>query len=192
MDKVELTFDSAEFARALRDYETASQKEMSEILNEKGIKLSFEAAKQLAGMGDVKRYYGKGSPLFHSLAATGATKFGQAVKGQGNKKLADKIYESRVRAKNYARAMCLAMASHLGGNVRLVKAKSIKHAGASKAKPGMKIEVRMWINKAQEGMINDVIGPAIKKALVEQVLDMDKYSQPRLAKAAKKHSGRKR
>jgi len=202
-DYISLTFEDAEFTRALRDYQEAQSMELSDILNKKGIDLGFQAAAQLASAIDPSRFYGQGSPLFHALAAGGKsrkngkslmTRFGKAVKGQGNKKLADKIYNSRKRSGGYARAMCLTMADHLGANIRL-KAnfkKNMSHVSATKAEPGIKPIVTMTINKAQEGMIYEVIQPAINAAMRVVAADMDKYSIPRLAKAAKRHSGRKR
>ena len=189
-DGVTLTFENKEFTRAIQQYEEASGKELAQILDDKGKDVCFFSAREIES-GDPSREHPKGSIIYHALASSGGTRFGTAVKGQGNKKLADKIYNRRRRSKGYSRAIFVKMAGDLGARLT-VKAGKIRYAGADKAKPGIKPFVLLRVDGLEKTHVENVLQPAIDRALPKVAADMNKYTQRKLSAIAKKHSGKGR
>jgi hypothetical protein len=203
MDKVTATWEMQEFTKALQEYLIESRKDTGTALNEKGVRVAFSASKQMPSAVEVKAQistdHPKSSPLWHALAtgrtSLGPNKFGTAVKGKGNKKVAEKIYASRNRHAGYSRFLFLKLASDLGGKVRAVKKlASIDNAKGQKAdqngrKDFMKAVLQILGVDQEHGSKLD---RAIAQALTIEAADMRKYIEAKIAKRAQAHSGRKR
>lgn len=203
MDKVSAEWEMREFTKALQEYLIESRKETGTALNEKGVRVAFTASKEMPEAIEVRAQistdHPKGSPLWHALAtgktSLGATKLGAAVKGKGNKKLADKIFASRNRHAGYSRFLFLKLASDLGGKVRAVKKlASIDNAKGQRANEGGKQDFMravlqiLGVDPEHGGKLDR----AIAQALTIEARDMRKYIEAKIAKRAKAHSGRKR
>lgn len=200
MDAVKLTLEDEEFTRAFRQYVELSSKTLAQSVNDKAKDLCFAAAREIAS-GDPAREHPKGAKIYHILAAGGnsrkngqslETRFGKAVKGKGNKKLADKIYNRRIRSRGYSRAICVKMAGDLGARLT-IKAGKIKHASGVKARwHQIKPAAFLNVKGLEKSHVEDVIQPAFERALRRVANDMQKYINKKLREAARKHSGRKR
>lgn len=198
-DGVDIVIDNKEFMAALIAYEKQSSKDMAAVLNKKAIDLCFKAGAQVP-----KSFPVKGRPkrdkLYNIIAAGGISKktgkslespIGKAVKGQGNKALAEKIWEKRKGAKGYSAAVFRAMAQKLGAKITK-KSGTIKGANAIPAKAGIKQQVVMTVKGLEKDHVQNVMQPAIDAAIPVVIADMVNRINESLEKAAKKHSGRGR
>lgn len=203
MDKVTATWEMREFTKALQQYLVESRKDTGTAINEKAVRVAFSASKEMPAAIEVRARisndHPKGSPLWHALAtgktSHGQNKFGSAVRGKGNKKLADKIYASRNRHAGYSRFLFLKLASDLGGKVRAVKKlASIDNAKGKKATEAgrddfMKAVLQiLGVDQEHGGKLDR----AIAQALTLEARDMQKYIERKIAKRAQAHSGTRR
>jgi hypothetical protein len=204
MDNVSVSVEAKEFQKALVEYLTASKKDVGFALNKKSGDVAFSASKQMPGVIEVKATietdYPKGEPLWHALATGkarfGVTKFGAAVKGKGNKKIADRIFNSRSRRAGFSRSIFLRIARDFGKKVQKLKSDQVKNT-------------KVWLAETRGeddfmSAVFEVLGIdgqrgfdrrldwAIRWALEEQAVDMRKYIEDKIAKRAKAHSGRGR
>lgn len=199
-DQIQVDLDLSEFTAALRQYVVESRLEVQDAVNKKAGDVAFAATKHLPKrektLGEINRF-GKGNKLFHSLA-TGKTKSGistkgAAVKGKGNKKIADAIFASRKRHVSYSSSLFLYLAQKFGKKVRaLKKMNNIDNAAATLArrsgqfdKPEAVLEI-IGVESTHEPLLMD----AMQKGLSSQVADMQKYIERKIAERAKAHSGR--
>lgn len=181
-DGARITFQDEEFTRVFREYSKATSKTLEGAINAKAKDVCFRAANAAnTKTSTFPDRYPKESPLWHALAATGATKFGQAVKGQGNKKLARTIYNSRLRAKGYSRAIWRKIASDFGGALS-GKASKIDHARGIKAKDSFKPEAQLIVDGLEQSHVDDVMQPAIDAALKYVAADMRLYLAKKMSK----------
>jgi len=203
MDRIKADWEMAEFTKALQEYLVESRKDTGTALNEKAVRIAFSANKNMPSALEVKAQistdHPKGSSLWHAIATGktkfGITKFGAAVRGQGNKKIADQIYSSRVRHAGYSRSLFLKLASDLGGKVRAVKkVASIENAKGKKANEGGKKDFMAAVLQIL-GVDQDhgsKLDKAIASALTTEAADMRKYIEAKIAKRAQAHSGTRR
>jgi len=201
-DNVRMDVDLSEFSQALREYLTYSKLDVAEAVNKKAGDVAFSAVKHIKSGSEVTkeiRRLGKGSRLFHALA-TGKTKLGEstkgaAVKGKGNKKVADAIFASRVRHGNYSRALFLYLASKFGKKVsKLKKTNRIENAKATKAPASGKFDKPQAVLEiiGVESSHEPLLSRAMQKGIDAQVEDMRRYINRKISERARKHSGRRR
>lgn len=188
---VHLDWDMKEFSEALKLYEKATQKEMSEIINVKAQRICMGAAQDIP---KAKAREDKKSGLWNALATgktkKGPTKFGVAVKGKGNKAIAAAIYGGRGKSYGYSKALWYKLAGDLGKTLR--SKFKIKHAKGEQAKTGMKPTARMEILGLEQDQIDKFMQPALEKAIKKEAASMVEYANAKLAKVAAQRSGRKR
>lgn len=194
-----MTLDDAEFTKAFRQYAELSSKTMTESINKVAIDLCFKAAAQMPS-GDPSREHPKGAKIYHVLAAGGKrskngesleTKLGKAVKGKGNRILADKIFNRRRRSKGYSAVICRKIAGDLGARLS-VRAGKIKYASGKRAVKSIKPFAVLDVKGLEKTHVDDVIQPAFERAMRIVTAKMVRRVNKKLAEAAKKHSGRKR
>jgi len=193
-DSVRIRVDTGELERALRDYMAYTSKTLPEAVNKIAIDVAFQAnrAAKKATPKNIKRADANGR-LFHSLAATGATKFGTAVRGQGNAKIAQKIFDARVRAVNYSKAIFLKLAKDLGGNMRSALGRSLPSGPtATKARNSIRPQAVLDIVGIQEKHAASIIQPAMQKGINAVANDKREYINRKIAEGARRHSGRRR
>jgi hypothetical protein len=204
MDKIEVSVEAREFQKALVDYLIASKKDVGFALNKKGGDVAFSASKQMPEAIEVQATintdYPQGEPLWHAIATGktrfGVTKFGAAVKGKGNKKIADKIFNSRSRRAGFSRSIFLKIARDFGKKVKKLKSDKVKNtkvklAGTNGDDDFMAAVFEILGVDGQRGF-DSRLDRAIRWGLREQAADMQKYINDKIAKRAKAHSGRRR
>jgi len=199
MDGAFIALEDEEFTRAFNQYLDVTSKTVTEAVNAKAKDLCFQAARQM-NSGDPSREHPKGSRIYHVLAAGGnsrkngqslETRFGKAPKGKGNKKLADKIYNRRRRSKGYSRAICVKMAGDFGAKLT-VKAGKINYASGTPAKPSIRPVAYLNVKGLEKDHVDNELQPAFERGLRIVTRDMRKYLSKKMARDAKKHSGKKR
>lgn len=176
-DGLEIVFDDADFTEALSEYVGVTSKTLTEAINAKAKDVCFKAANETIKPSEVSaniKRYPKGTPLWHALAATGATKYGKAVRGEGNKKLANKIYNSRIRATGFSRAIWRKIASDFGASLR-GKAAKISAARGIKARKSHKPFAVLLADDLEVDHVRGVMQPAVDRALKHVARDMVKY-----------------
>lgn len=200
---MEITIEDEGFVRALQQYTDLTSENTVDAINKKAKDLCFEAAKQMP-VGKPYKDNPKGSKIYHVLAAGGnrakngqslETRFGKHPKGKGNKKMANKIAVSRNTASNYSKAICLKMASDIGGYLKrriIKKSGTIKHARGKRATKGMKIKATLDVEGLEKSHVDEVIQPAFNRAAKATTKDIQKYIDRKMKEAAKKHSGKRR
>jgi hypothetical protein len=94
-------------------------------VNKKAGDVAFFAARRTksAKKADIMPYE---SGMFNAYAASGHTKFGKKVKGEGNARLAKYIRSRRVLAINYSKSLFLNLANQLGKQVKGLKGANTK------------------------------------------------------------------
>jgi len=138
---VEYELDYSELAEAIEQYIEATKKDLSEVVNKAAKAAAFAAVSEApkTTKSKMKKHeprerarYTDHNTLFHALATEG-NKFGKAKRGQGNRALAQRTYNSRTRAIGYSKSLWLAIARDLGASIRA----SITHkdSGARPATP---------------------------------------------------------
>ena len=161
---VTLSWDMKEFSDALKLYEKATQKEMSEVINQKAQRICMGAASQIPkARARADRFSGLWNALATGKTRKGINKLGVAVKGKGNQKVAMLIYNSRGRAYGYGKALWYKLAQDLGKSLR--SKFTIKHADGEKAVPGIKPTARMEIIGLEQDHIDRFMQPALEKAM---------------------------
>ncbi len=191
----EFTLDVEELVDAMQLYERATGKEMSDVINRKATRICFTAAKHTkkASLVDInknkprKRNAEYQHKLFHALASEGNTKFGKAVRGQGNTETALKIYNSRRGASGYSKAIWYSLARELGAKLRSkIRVDSVK---ATKAKP-LNPTATIDTGSIDIELRDTVLVDALKVAIREEAADMQDYAQRKLDEQAAKFSAR--
>jgi hypothetical protein len=193
-DSVRIKVDTGELQRALRDYMAHTSKTLPEAVNKIAIDVAFQAnrAAKRATPNNIKRADANGK-LFHSLAATGATKFGKAVRGQGNAEIAQKIFDARVRAINYSKAIFLKLAKDLGGNMRSAIGRSLPSGPtATRARNSIRPQAVLDIVGIQDKHAANIIQPAMQGGINAVAKDKREYINRKIAEGARRHSGRGR
>lgn len=202
MDKFDVTWEQKEFQNALREYLVESRMGVADAVNKKAGDVAFSASKQMPSAVEVKTKINTDLPresaLWHALATgktrSGATKFGTAVRGKGNDKIASKIFNSRTRAAGFSRTIYLKIARDFGksvASVRLnrIKNTTIKKAGAERDRDYLDAVFEV-LGIDTDGGYYGMHNEAIRSALALQAADMRKYINRKIAERAKKHSGR--
>ena len=202
-NSVSASWEMQQFQSAFREYLTEARKDAGEETNRRAVNISFKASKEMPTAIEVRanilKDHPKESALWNALATgktrLGVSKFGSAVRGKGNKKIAEAIFKSRGRHAGYSRYLFLDLASDLGAKVRAVKKlSSIKNAKGTKASEAGKADyVRAVLEilgvDSEHGTLLD---KAIAQAMIGEADDMRKYLGAKLAKRAKAHSGKGR
>lgn len=138
---VEFELDYTEIIAAVNEYREVTQKDAAEVVNKAAKTAAFAAMREAPRTTKTKmkkhepvprRRYTKNSKLFHALATEG-NKFGKAKRGQGNRRVAQKTYNSRVSAIGYSKSLWLAIARDLGASIRAKL--THKDSGAKPATP---------------------------------------------------------
>ena len=187
---VTLSWDMKEFSDALKLYEQATQKEMSDVINQKAQRVCMGAAAMIPkAQARADRNSGLWNALATGKTSKGINKLGQAVKGKGNKKVAMAIYASRGRAYGYGKALWRKLAQDLGKSLN--SKFNIKHANAEKAVTGVKSTARMEIIGIEQSHIDQFMQPALEKSMGIEAKSMVEYATFKLAKIAAQRSGRK-
>ena len=197
-DGVEFEMDTREIAEALAWVEKNSKKDALEVVNDaakvacvgggstdggklKGaLQYTKTASKASIGKWDPEKetrgaLTKKRARLFHAIANEGS-KHGKAQRGQGNAALAKKIYNSRQRARGYAKGIWLKIARDLGARVR--------NAAETGIATGKKATIRtlaayIEIDKT-EGWSDDM-HKAYQKGLSNAARDMVRHIEKKLS-----------
>ena len=197
-DGVEFELDTREIVEALTWVEKNSKKDALEVVNQAAIGACigggqrkngtfYEGALQKtktaskASIGkfdpDKKAKSGltkKRARLFHALASEGSKK-GKAKKGQGNAKLAKRIYSGRQSARGYAKGIWLKIARDLGARVRTYADTNIAH--------GKKATIRTlaaFVEIDKTDGWSDEMKNAYKKGLANSARDMVRHVEQKL------------
>jgi len=191
-DKVRVRVDTSELVRAIRAYEKHSSREMPKIINGTAIDVAFKSnsAAKLASEGKI-RGADKNGRLFYALAASGKSKFGQVVKGEGIKAAAEKILNARLSARYYSKVLFLKMAQDLGKTLRTVKKALPSNAKGKKAKEALVCYAELTIEGIEKEHADKIIGPAFQKGINAAAKAKRDRIAKKLAEGARKHSGRR-
>jgi hypothetical protein len=191
-DKVKVRVDTSELVRAIRAYEKHSSREMPAIINGTAIDVAFKSnsAAKLASEGKI-RGADKNGKLFYALAASGKSKFGQVVKGEGIKAAAEKILNARLSARYYSKVLFLKMAQDLGKTLRTVKKALPSNAKGKKAKEAIVCFATLTIEGIEKEHADKIIGPAFQKGINAAAKAKRDRIAKKLAEGARKHSGRR-
>ena len=194
-DKVRLKVDLREFQKAMREYIVLSEKTVADAVNDKAGDVAFNSIKHLPKF-DRSKIPPLESGLFNAIAAGnvpkfGASRFGVAVKGKGNAKIAKKIRNARIGGGNYSKSLFLKLASEVGKKVRMLKKKP-GNATGKKAVKSKTPTAYLEITGVDQEHADKVLTPALEKGIAATVKDMRVYIERKLAKIAKAKSGRRR
>lgn len=178
-----------QFKAALKQYQQATGKDMADVLNRAGANIAMRALSftPQAKPSQIDRYSPDRSALMHALATKG-TKHGKAKKGEGNKALAWKIYNSRKRGRGYIRAGWVEAAKDMGAKPRM-KVKPGGRAAKGYGRKASRIKLQGDIYNFSEGAELVGLNP-LKRAIVFVAADMKTYADKKLAKTARRFSGR--
>jgi predicted HNH restriction endonuclease len=165
---------------------------MPAIINGTAIDVAFKSnsAAKLASEGKI-RGADKNGKLFYALAASGKSKFGQVVKGEGIKAAAEKILNARLSARYYSKALFLKMAQDLGKTLRTVKKALPSNAKGKKAKEALICYAELTIEGIEKEHADKIIGPAFQKGINAAAKAKRDRIAKKLAEGARKHSGRR-
>jgi len=191
-DKVRVRVDTSELVRAIRAYEKHSSREMPAIINGTAIDVAFKSnsAAKLASEGKI-RGADKNGKLFYALAASGKSKFGQVVKGEGIKAAAEKILNARLSARYYSKVLFLKMAQDLGKTLRTVKKALPSNAKGQKAKEALVCYATLTIEGIEKEHADKIIGPAFQKGINAAAKAKRDRIAKKLAEGSRKYSGRR-
>ncbi|HAF39771.1 MAG TPA: hypothetical protein DCG72_12350 [Gammaproteobacteria bacterium] len=204
-DPVEMEFDMREIIAALSLYETATNKNSVEVLNRaavnaciggRGLKGALQLTRNMSlaklrrhepGQQRKTRAAEKKGRLFHAIAASGS-KFGKAVKGQGNAKLAKTIYLSRTNARGYSKAHWIALAKDFGARLNSKMEIEGAHGRPATIRTlAAHIEIERMPNNRHWG---DKMIAAYKKGLKNAAADMREYALKKMGETARKYSAK--
>jgi hypothetical protein len=199
---ISIKVDLREFNKALKEYVAESKMEIADAINKKAGDIAFRAAVNTpVAKGITVKDVGipKGHPFWHAIA-TGKTKFGvskkgAAVKGKGNKKIANAIFASRKRHISYSRALFLHIAAELGQKVKSIrKSSKIENAGGLKAdRKGLTDKPRATLKIiGVESSHAPILQDALNDGIAWVIKDMAGYVGNKIAKRAKAKSGIKK
>jgi hypothetical protein len=192
-DKIKVTVNTSELVRAIRDYEKYSSRSMPEIINGTAVDVAFKANQSVksAKVGAIKKADQDGK-LWHALAASGASRFGKTVKGQGNKEAAQRILSARNSARGYSKALFLKMAQDLGKTIKSALGRGLPgNSAAKKAKEALICYAELTVEGIEKSHADTVIGPAMQAGVDKAAKAKRDRISKKLSDAAKKHSGRR-
>jgi len=201
-DSVRIRVDTGELERALRDYMAYTSKTLPEAVEKIATDVNFQAFRlcrrtiwKPTNWSEFGGGQGVDPAFFHALATGktkfGVTKFGAAVKGKGNDKIAEKIFNARTRATNYSAAIFLKLASDLGAKIRSrAKAMKIKHAKAKRAHRKFRPTIILRVEGLERQHVDDIIQPAMQDGINAVANDKREYINRKIAEGARRHSGR--
>ena len=196
-DSVEFELDTREIVEALSWVEKNSKKDALEVVNQAakvaciggkstngGKLLGAVHYTKTASKGSINKWNPekeargaitkKQARLFHALASEG-TKKGKAKKGQGNAKLARRIYSGRQSARGYAKGIWLKIGRDLGARVRTYADTNIAH--------GKKATIRTlaaFVEIDKTDGWSDSMQKAYQKGLSNAARDMVQHIQKKL------------
>ena len=180
----EITVNIVEFNHMLKQYIAESRLDVGEAVNKKAGDVAFFAARntKAAKRADIMPYE---SGMFNAYAASGHTKYGTKVKGEGNARLAKFIRSRRVVAINYSKSLWLNLAQQLGKQVKGLKTASgkaadlgSKYGKADAAKPSSindKPFAVLTIKGADDDHAKNILRPAMQGAIDDAAADLGKY-----------------
>lgn len=191
-DKVKVRVDTSELVRAIRNYEKYSSREMPKIINGTAIDVAFKSnsAAKLASEGKIRKT-DKDGKLFYALAASGKTKIGKVVKGEGIKKAAESILNRRLSARYYSKVLFLKLAQDLGKTLRTVKKALPSNAEGKKAKEALVCYAELTIEGIEKDHADKIIQPALQKGINAAAKAKRDRIAKKLSEGARKYSGRK-
>lgn len=191
-DRVRVRVDTSDLVAALKAYEKHSSRSMPEIINGTAVDVAFKAnsAAKLASEGKIRKA-DKNGKLFYALAASGKSKFGQVVKGEGIKAAAEKILNARLSARYYSKVLFLKLAQDLGKNLRTVKKALPSNAEGTKAKEALVCFATLEIEGIEKSHADDIIQPALQKGINAAAKAKRDRIAKKLAEGARKYSGRR-
>ena len=117
----------------------------------------------------------KQARLFHAIATEGSKK-GKAKKGQGNAALAKKIYNSRQRARGYAKGIWLKIGKDLGGRVN-----SYAETNIAKGKKATIRTLAAYVEIDKTDGWSDNMQKAYRKGLSNAARDMVRHIEKKLS-----------
>jgi len=203
-DSVRIRVDTGELERALRDYMAYTSKTLPEAVEKIAIDVDYQAYRLCkrtiwnpTKWSEFDGGQGVDRAFFHALATGktkfGVTKFGAAVKGQGNEKIAKKIFDARTRATNYSATIFLKLAFDLGAKIRSrARASKIKHAKAKRAHRKFHPAVILTVEGLEKKHVDEIIQPAMQGGINAVAKDKREYINRKIAEGARRHSGRRR
>lgn len=197
-DGVEFEIDIREIAEALTWVEKNSKKDALEVVNDaakvaciggratdggklKGaLHYTKTASKASIGKWDPEKetrgaMTKKRARLFHAIATEGSKK-GKAKKGQGNAALAKKIYDSRQRARGYAKGIWLKIAKDLGARVR-----NAADTGIANGKKATIRTLAAYVEIDKTDGWSDDMQKAYRKGLSNAARDMVRHIEKKLS-----------
>tara|TARA_R110000772_G_scaffold78559_1_gene168561 strand:+ start:17019 stop:17612 length:594 start_codon:yes stop_codon:yes gene_type:complete len=191
----EFTLDVSEFRDALILYESTTNRDMADVINFNARKICFLAAKKTpkataSSINNHKPKKRKGEykhGLFHALASGGKTKYGKAVRGEGNRDVALKIFNSRKSALGYSKQIWYSIAADLGAKLRgKFNVKGAKGIAAKSTNPVAWLDTGNMDIALRDAVMVDALNSAIR----EVSKDIARHAQGKLDKTAAKYSAR--
>ena len=198
-DGVEFEMDTREISEALAGVEKNSKKDALEVVNQAGISACLgggkrkddtffkgalhytkTASKASIGKWDPEKetrgaLTKKRARLFHAIANEGS-KHGKAQRGQGNAALAKKIYNSRQRARGYAKGIWLKIGRDLGARVR-----NAAETGIATGKKATIRTLAAYIDIDKTEGWSDDMHKAYRKGLSNAARDMVRHIEKKLS-----------
>ena len=185
-----------EFRRALKQYQQASNKTFSEVINKKAKDVALRSVQftPKARLNKIRKYEPNGRSyarkILHARATMG-TRLGKAKKGEGNKPLAEKLYKSRLQSRGYIAAGWIKAARDLGAPPPRGIAKLQKGGRANKGKAIKATPAKLFCDIFNMSIGAETVGlEPLKRALDFVRKDMQKYIDRKMAPVAKKYSAR--
>lgn len=199
--KTELTVDPTELMEAMNLYLKATKKDEADVVNRaaknavlggKGLQGALQVTKR-AKASDFrafnpakKRAREYSNRLFHALAAKGETRFGRAVKGEGNAETALKIYNSRKSAIGFAKAVWIGVGRKLGARLR--SKFELPGSKATKATP-ITLKATFQTTDIDEGLVRNIMEDALQVGMNNAAADMRSYALRKMEERAREFSG---
>ena len=193
--KEEFTLDDKELQEALDLYSTVTTSDMSIVINRKAKDICFHAGREIskAKKSDInkhrprKRKQEERHRLHFALLASGETRHGKVVRGQGIRKKVDEVLSARYGAVGYAQAIWMTLETHFGAK--------LKSKFAVDGVKGVKATPRRLVAYIETGNMEIDLrnGPmlgALKVGIKKGTESMIKEANRRIEANARKFSGR--
>jgi hypothetical protein len=184
-NSVSATIDTREFMAALQAYEQESSRDLKTVVKSTAIDVAFKA-NQSAVAAKKTAIPKLKTGLFNALAAKSGF-----PKGSGNAREAERLYNRRVSAIKYSKALFLKMAQDLGAKVSALR-KQISNSGADEMGTKLVPTVELKIDGVESAHDRDILEPAMQEGVNKSAAKMRQRVADKLAKRAKAHSGKGR
>lgn len=195
--------DTSELMEAMNLYERVTKKDGVEIVNRaaknaciggRGLKGALQLTKRADSKAITKFSPAKKrgreyeNNLFNALAAEGNTKFGKAVRGQGNRAKAMEIYNSRKQAIGFSKAIWMQIAKDLGATL---KSKFTLRGSARGTKATFhKMKATIETGQMEDKHVSLIMRDALQEGVRNAAVDMREYAEKKMEQRAKQFSGK--